>query len=261
MADRNCRNCRKCGKYVPWQITVDGITKHLHGRKFCLDCSPYGEHNTRTDDPAKPATRPSRFRKWSKERKLLHTARVYRKGLERKAKLIELAGGQCQNCGYNKCHRALQFHHRVPGDKKFGLVLNNMWSKSLESILAEAKKCDLLCANCHAEVEDEKSAVNANTYKSIIKELEVIRHVKPKSWINCPCCNANFQQSFFQQVYCSDECHRKHQRKVKDRPSKDELDFLISTMTWVAMGKKYGVSDNAVRKWARGYGLLPRKAS
>jgi len=27
-------------------------------------------------------------------------------------------------------------------------------------------------------------------------------------------------------------------------------------MSWVAIASKYGVSDNAVRKWARSYGLL-----
>jgi transposase-like protein len=45
-------------------------------------------------------------------------------------------------------------------------------------------------------------------------------------------------------------------RKVKNRPSKEELSNMIENMTWVAIGKKYGVSDNAVRKWAKKYKLL-----
>ncbi len=30
----------------------------------------------------------------------------------------------------------------------------------------------------------------------------------------------------------------------------------IENLSWVAIGKKYGVSDNAVRKWAKKYGIL-----
>lgn len=41
-----------------------------------------------------------------------------------------------------------------------------------------------------------------------------------------------------------------------EHPSKNELSHLINTMSWCAMGRKYGVSDNAVRKWAKKYGLI-----
>jgi Zn finger protein HypA/HybF involved in hydrogenase expression len=50
-------------------------------------------------------------------------------------------------------------------------------------------------------------------------------------------------------------CFASGRRKV-ERPTKDELSALMGTMTWVRMGEVYGVSDNAVRKWARSYGLL-----
>jgi len=30
---------------------------------------------------------------------------------------------------------------------------------------------------------------------------------------------------------------------------------MIDTMSWTAIGKKYGVSDNAVKKWARKYDI------
>lgn len=44
-------------------------------------------------------------------------------------------------------------------------------------------------------------------------------------------------------------------RKV-DRPSKENLKVLLETKTLVEIGKQYGVSDNAVRKWAKKYELL-----
>jgi len=31
----------------------------------------------------------------------------------------------------------------------------------------------------------------------------------------------------------------------------------IGSMPMVQVGKRYGVSDNAVRKWARQYGIIP----
>lgn len=37
------------------------------------------------------------------------------------------------------------------------------------------------------------------------------------------------------------------------RPSYQQLVADLSEMSWVAMGAKYGVSDNAVRKWLRRY--------
>lgn len=43
-------------------------------------------------------------------------------------------------------------------------------------------------------------------------------------------------------------------RKV-ERPTKEQLEKDISTINWCAIGRKYGVTDNAVRKWARSYGI------
>jgi len=45
-----------------------------------------------------------------------------------------------------------------------------------------------------------------------------------------------------------------------DRPSKDDLLNELLSSSFVAVGKKYGVSDNTIRKWCISYGL-PSKAS
>ena len=45
------RVCRKCGKHIPYSMQVDGKKKSLQNRKFCLECSPWGNHNTKSDDP------------------------------------------------------------------------------------------------------------------------------------------------------------------------------------------------------------------
>lgn len=78
-----------------------------------------------------------------------------RRGLFRKNQLILKKGGKCVRCGYERCLRALTFHHRDPGDKGFNLDVRSCSNHSWEVLASEAAKCDLLCANCHAEVEEE----------------------------------------------------------------------------------------------------------
>ncbi len=69
-----------------------------------------------------------------------------------KAILVAEAGGRCAICGYERCIAALEFHHRAPADKSFSLSHRGV-ARSIEKARAEAEKCVLLCANCHAEVE------------------------------------------------------------------------------------------------------------
>jgi hypothetical protein len=66
--------------------------------------------------------------------------------------LIEEAGGCCIRCGYRKNSAALHFHHRNPKEKSFGISMKGI-TRSLDRLREESSKCDLLCANCHAEVE------------------------------------------------------------------------------------------------------------
>jgi hypothetical protein len=42
-----------------------------------------------------------------------------------KQKLIEHMGGKCVCCGYDKCQRALQFHHKDPNNKDFQISGTN----------------------------------------------------------------------------------------------------------------------------------------
>jgi transposase len=69
-----------------------------------------------------------------------------------RAAIIQEAGGRCASCGYDAYIGALQFHHLDPNGKEFGLSSRG-FTRSLERLRQEAKKCVLLCANCHAEVE------------------------------------------------------------------------------------------------------------
>lgn len=72
-----------------------------------------------------------------------------------KLRLVAEAGGSCLICGYNKSPWALHFHHRNPDDKEFeiGLLIRD---RNYDRAAYEAAKCDLVCANCHAELEAAK---------------------------------------------------------------------------------------------------------
>ena len=69
----------------------------------------------------------------------------------------------------------------------------------------------------------------------------------------CKRCGKTLQNK--QIKYCSTECYNYSIRRT-GKPSKEQLLKDINDMSWVAVGRKYGVTDNAVRKWARRYGLL-----
>ena len=70
-----------------------------------------------------------------------------RKKLRHKA--IEYKGGKCQNCGYNKCIDALEFHHIDPSKKEFTIA--HVSTPSWDRLKKELDKCILLCSNCHKE--------------------------------------------------------------------------------------------------------------
>jgi transposase len=74
--------------------------------------------------------------------------------------LVAEAGGSCTLCGYDRSMHALQFHHLDPRTKAFHLSSCGV-TRSLERARAEARKCVLLCANCHAEVEGGVASVPA----------------------------------------------------------------------------------------------------
>lgn len=78
-----------------------------------------------------------------------------------------------------------------------------------------------LCPNCNATLETHCKGASALTPKPI-----KIRKISPP---------------------------RLSQRKVKERPSLDELNEMLKTMSYCAIGRKYGVSDNAIRRWINLY--------
>jgi hypothetical protein len=68
--------------------------------------------------------------------------------------LVDEAGGRCVQCGYDRCIFNLTFHHLDPATKLFAMSAHT--GRSLQAFREEAKKCILLCANCHREAESQR---------------------------------------------------------------------------------------------------------
>lgn len=81
------------------------------------------------------------------------------------------AGGRCVICGYDRHIGALHFHHLDPDQKSFSIAHGGI-TRSLARAREEVKKCVLLCANCHAEVEAGYATLDGVLSNG---EVEVVR--------------------------------------------------------------------------------------
>ena len=95
-------------------------------------------------------------RKYVDRREYLIAA-VQRRRKAIRLKAIAYKGGKCQQCGYDRCPEALEFHHRDSSEKEFG-VSSSGNTRSWAKVKGEVDKCVLLCANCHREVHAEIAA-------------------------------------------------------------------------------------------------------
>ena len=253
------KNCKNCGEYIPCKIKIDGKVRNLGTRKYCLNCSPFGSGNTRkieiakfTKGTVKERTEERKKRDNKKYKKWQRKARK-----ERKIKLIIMLGGKCSKCGYNKNYAALDFHHKNMDEKEeksFGVSSKGMlskWSKLVE----ETKKCVLLCANCHREEHNKICLLpdglnNCNSQQITFCRMKSYFEPKeePKKYY-CKC----GKEVWYGSKMCS-VCSHKKLRRV-ERPAKEELIKLIRDKPVTHIGKIFGVSDNAVRKWAKHYGI------
>jgi len=87
-----------------------------------------------------------------------------------------------------------------------------------------------------------------------LEQLEDGSYICNNSKIICPICG---KPKDHKAKLCL-ECSQLAQRTVC-RPTRNELKQLIRTKSFVIIGKQYGVSDNAVRKWCDYEGLPRRK--
>lgn len=171
---RRVKLCLKCGERIPATVLIEGKRRSMWVRKYCLTCSPFGARNNQSlekvradgkkqctgctrDFPLKEferhrTERGKRVRRFENRCRscLSNTLLDARRAI--KKTLVELLGGKCIACGYARCVDALSFHHRDPKQKDFELSRKPSRRGVVTAALrAEARKCELLCLNCHAE--------------------------------------------------------------------------------------------------------------
>lgn len=164
-------NCVKCKCSFPNRVIINGLARNLCSRKYCLECSPFGEHNTKKIHEHVGI---KQTRNCPRCKKILPNENFYsRRGVpfssvyckkctnalsvarqkKFKEQCVLYKGGQCEICGYKKCIAALEFHHTDPKLKELSIAKMN-WNFN-EKAKQELNKCQLLCANCHREAHSK----------------------------------------------------------------------------------------------------------
>ena len=153
--------CKKCGSDFPNRVLIDGKSRTLHRRKFCVKCSPFGKHNT-SDNPIRLGmeyrckcgeTDPTKF--YPKRKYLCarcHVLQCTELGRRTRDKALELLGGRCVLCGFKKYLSSLDIHHLDPSKKDPAFRWMRSWS--WERLKRELVGCVLLCKNCHAALHN-----------------------------------------------------------------------------------------------------------
>ena len=100
------------------------------------------------------------------------------------------------------------------------------------------------------------AGANYSRVRSLIQKYQIEKfYIKEKRLQYCLDCGVPIDNGA---VRCRSCANVKNQ--VCSRPSREELKELIRNESFTAIGKKYGVSDNAIRKWCDAY-YLPRTKS
>ncbi len=140
----------------------------------------------------------------------------------------------CDLCGQGESWRG----------KRMALILDHINGRGDDNRLENLR---IVCPNC------------ASTFETHCGRKNVL----PTAERDCARCGKPFIVRYATHRYCSQFCGRRSSDKHKgaaypdrrkvDRPAMAQLARDIEELGYVGTGRKYGVSDNAVRKWSRWY--------
>lgn len=253
--------CKQCGKRIPARMIVNGIRRNLKGRKYCFECSPFGQHNTTQLDGRKQKQCKECGKTFCTQRQTSCPACNYQRRRDiREKKIYSITGTDCWYCGYDRGYEAravLEFHHVNSETKKFNVSSREIATLKWDKVITEAKKCVLLCARCHREEQigiikkEEIDKIYKEKWDTIIVDTTVPIIIRRQKIAKiCPIC----AKAHFRKTYCSLKCAMKSRRKFEI--NKEMLEKLIQEKTYEAIGREYNVSGNAVKKRCRLFGLV-----
>jgi hypothetical protein len=163
--------CNKCNNRFINRVFINGKLRNLSKRKYCLDCIPFELHKTEKiqTDPVicTCLTCKKSFTYKGHGKNKCNSCLSNRQRHDLKKKCIDYKGGRCLICQYDKCARALEFHHVDPSNKTFNISGKHCFR--WEKIKNELDKCVLVCSNCHCEIE--AGLIDLNSYITDILTL------------------------------------------------------------------------------------------
>lgn len=183
-------------------------------------------------------------------RKLTNAQSVQKWRQDTKERIINAMGGECQCCGYKKCHSGLCLHHidRTKKELSFGAMRAN--PKKWVTVIKELQNCILICVRCHAEIHEGITQLPENYAKFdtryTVYKLDVGRRD------NCPICN---KLKPIWNTTCSLKCAGKHRYRVNwDEVNLNDL-LNVQKLSCTKISDMLGVSDRAVAKRAIKLGI------
>ena len=158
-------------------------------------------------------------------------------------RVTDAFGGKCGICSYNRCLRALELHHLDPTKKElsFGRILAR--ACNWDRVVAELRKCTLLCANCHREFHDGLITLSDD----IQRFNENYADYRAPEMEPCSICGKSKRLGV---PTCSRACAIKKSEKIN---WPDNLPDLVAATSKLAVARGLGVSDKAVLKRLRNH--------
>jgi len=104
----------------------------------------------------------------------------------------------------------------------------------------------VLCPNCHAKTPTYRGKNVKYKNPKKIKEKPNLQRIKKTH--NCSSCGIQLKEK--SKTGLCKVCYPKTQRKV-ERPPIEKLLQEVKETSYLAVGRKYGVSDNCIRKWIK----------
>ena len=110
----------------------------------------------------------------------------------------------------------------------------------------------IVCPNCNATLDTHcrgsRKRSTYNKYDECSCGSEKLKRSE-----NCVKCYKRNRKSTIKSFTKSSYKESMFQRRKVERPSYEQLLKELEESNWTQVGNKYGVSDNAVRKWVRMY--------
>jgi hypothetical protein len=186
-------------------------------------------------DPARHLQANLKTKKRPIEELLVENSTCSRQNLKRRLFQEGLKEPRCEICGQDENWRG----------RRMAMILDHINGVRNDNRI---ENLQIVCPNCAATLDTHCGRKNR----------------VPKSKRSCRRCGRTFVPGRPQQRYCSRECGTRWDRsqlrgsaiqayRRVERPPYEQLLAAIEATSYCAVGRKYGVSDNAVRKWVRFY--------